>query len=235
MPNSIFKITGVFLVTAIIILSSGCHKDDDTTPLVILNVNSNGYSNVNTEYLGRQINSLPMEVLSPDETQSILFMREEEKLARDINVLFYQKWGQQIFDNISVAEQTHMVALLLLINKYNLSDPVGTNPPGIFTNDALQTFYTYFETQGNISVIDALKIGAAIEEIDIRDFNLLLADNDINNTDILLVYTNLVKASRNHLRSFVKVLNSLGVTYSPAYLSPDVYTSIINSPMETGH
>lgn len=233
MLKRVTNIAAMILATGIIILS-GCSKDDSLQPNTALNVNTEGYSNINTSFLNQQISNLPKESLGQDETESILFMREEEKLARDANILFYQKWGHQVFDNISTAEQTHMDAILLLITKYNLADPVGTNPAGTFSNPTLQNLYSVFSSQGNISLVEALKAGTAIEEIDIRDFNTLLTDNDVNNADILLVYNNLLKASRNHLRSFVKVLNNLGVTYSPGYLSAEEYYNIINSPMETG-
>ncbi len=88
--------------------------------------------------------------------------------------------------------------------------------------------------QGNISYTEALKAGAAIEEVDIRDLQNMLNEDDINNQDIELVYSNLLKGSRNHLRSFVKVLKNQGITYVPQYLSQSEYDAIINSPMETG-
>ena len=161
-------------------------------------------------------------------------MREEEKMARDAYIIFYQKWKQPIFTNISQAEQTHMDAVLLLVNKYNLTDPVGTNPVGIFLNSDIQALYNNFITQGNQSYIEALKAGAAIEEVDIRDLQNLLNNDDVNNQDIELVYSNLLKGSRNHLRSFVKVLNTQGITYTPQYLNLADYNAIINSPMESG-
>lgn len=225
-------ITILIAGTAII---SGCEKDEENPPAAIITVDGNGNTTINNTLLSQQINALPQEALSQDERESIVFMREEEKMARDLNIFFYQKWGQKIFDNISAAEQTHMDAILLLINKYSLTDPVGTNPAGVFSNSTLQTFYNTFLAQGNISLTEALKVGAAVEELDIRDLNNLLNDDDINNRDIELVYTNLVKASRNHLRSFVKVLLQRGITYIPQYLTQSEYDTIINSPMETGN
>ena len=86
--------------------------------------------------------------------------------------------------------------------------------------------------KGNISEIEALTVGAMIEEIDIRDLEEQLAD--ITRTDIVFVYENLMRGSRNHLRSFVQNLSLRGVTYVPQYLSVDEYNSIINSGMEKG-
>jgi hypothetical protein len=223
------------LIAAIMLFSIfiACNKDDDQ-PQTIINTNTEGTTNINNTMLGQQINFLPKEPLSQDETESILLMREEEKMARDAYIVFYKKWPQPIFTNISKAEQTHMDAVLLLANKYSLTDPVGTNPVGTFITTNIQTLYNAFIAQGNISFTEALKAGAAIEEVDIRDLQNLLNEDDINNQDIELVYTNLLKGSRNHLRSFVKVLKNQGITYVPQYLSQSEYNTIINSPMESG-
>ncbi|MEB3765116.1 MAG: DUF2202 domain-containing protein, partial [Desulfurococcales archaeon] len=58
--------------------------------------------------------------LSQQEIDSILFMREEEKLARDVYLTLYDMYGLQIFQNIARSEQNHMDAVLTLIEKYNL-------------------------------------------------------------------------------------------------------------------
>ena len=81
-------------------------------------------------------------------------------------------------------------------------------------------------------MIDALKVGAAIEEIDMIDINKALLG--IDNQDIVLVYQNLLKGSRNHLRSFVSNLALQGVTYVPQYMPAADYQAIINAPIERG-
>lgn len=221
------KLTNLLAVMFLLVLSTACNKDDNE-PAADNNTNTNG------NVLIQQIISLPKEPLSQDETESIMLMREEEKMARDAYLNFYQLWSTKIFQNISNSEQTHMDAVLQLINKYGLTDPVGTKPVGTFSNPDIQVLYNAFISQGKISNTEALKAGAGIEEVDIRDLQNLLNEDDINNQDIELVYNSLLKGSRNHLRSFVKVLNSQGVTYIPLYLSQAEYDAIINSPMETG-
>ena len=233
MKKYTFLLSTFLLVAATQTIFTGCGKDENE-PATIVNTNNAGVTTINNGLLSQQVNALPTEPLSLDETESILLMREEEKMARDAYIIFYQKWNQPIFTNISQAEQTHMDAVLLLVNKYSLTDPVGTNPPGIFINSDIQALYNDFITQGNQSYTEALKAGAAIEEVDIRDLQNLLNNDDVNNQDIELVYTNLLKGSRNHLRSFVKVLNNQGITYTPQYLNQADYNAIINSPMETG-
>jgi hypothetical protein len=227
------KFANLLAVTILLTFYTACNKDEEQ-PAAIINTDTDGTTNINSSLLGQQVNALPKEPLSQDETESILLMREEEKMARDAYIVFYQQWPQPIFNNISKAEQTHMDGVLLLVNKYSLTDPVGTNPVGTYINTDIQTLYNAFIAQGNISYTEALKAGAAIEEVDIRDLQNMLNEDDINNQDIELVFSNLLKGSRNHLRSFVKVLKNQGITYVPQYLSQSEYNTIINSPMETG-
>jgi len=57
------------------------------------------------------VNALPYEELSSDEVEAISWMREEEKLARDVYLALYQKWNLRIFWNIAASEQRHMDAI----------------------------------------------------------------------------------------------------------------------------
>lgn len=170
--------------------------------------------------------------LSVEETNGLLYMREEEKLARDVYTLLYEKWNLRPFSNITRSEQMHMNALLTLFERYSLTDPVGSNGNGIFKDAALQNLYNTLITQGNTSLIEALKVGATIEEVDIVDLQKHVKET--NNQDITFVYDNLMRGSRNHLRAFVKNLKSRGVTYVPQYLSVTEYEQIISGSMERG-
>ena len=80
---------------------------------------------------------------------------------------------------------------------------------------------------------DALKVGCVIEEIDIIDLQNALVG--IDNQDITVVYNNLALGSRNHLRSFVKALSLVGITYVPQRLSSEAYLAIVSTPIERGN
>ena len=87
--------------------------------------------------------------------------------------------------------------------------------------------------QGSKSVADALKVGAAIEEIDIRDLQKRLAETD--NADIERVYNSLLAGSENHLRAFVSNLKTqTGETYAPQYLSQTAYNAIVTASGSQG-
>ncbi|MDP3667796.1 MAG: DUF2202 domain-containing protein, partial [Sediminibacterium sp.] len=70
------------------------------------------------------------------------------------------------------------------------------------------------------------------EDLDIFDLKNALIN--IDNQDIRLVYDNLTKGSRNHMRSFYKNVLNVGGTYTPQYITQAEFDAIINSAMETG-
>ena len=143
--------------------------------------------------------------LSDDEISGLVFMREEEKLARDVYQVLFEKWGLTVFKNIAESEQRHMDAILYLLGKYDLTDPAIA--PGVFENNELQILYDELVAKGQLSVIDALEVGVLIEETDIEDIVFLLEQTD--NKDITQVYTNLLNGSYNHLDAFESNLQPL--------------------------
>ncbi len=138
--------------------------------------------------------------LSADESAALLFMREEEKLAHDVYVTLYEQWGLRVFSNIAASEQKHTDAVAALLDAYGLEDPTIGHGVGEFTNPALQALYDDLVAQGSISAAEALKVGVAIEELDIADLEQRIAETD--NPDIQLLYSNLLAGSKNHLRAF---------------------------------
>jgi len=178
-------------------------------------------------------NPVPAGELSAAEIEGILYMREEEKLARDVYLALYEQWALPIFQNIANSEATHMQAVKTLIDRYDLEDPAAGQDVGVFTNPTLQGLYDQLVEEGRRSLTSALRVGAAIEEIDIIDLEERIAQTD--RADIQTVYENLMKGSRNHLRSFVSTLErQSGETYQPQYLSPAAYDAIVAAPMERG-
>lgn len=87
--------------------------------------------------------------------ESLIFMREEEKLARDVYLSLYAEWGQPIFQNISSSEQQHMDAVLVLLNNYGIEDPVTSLAVGEFTNEMLAALYDDLMAHGTASVTKA--------------------------------------------------------------------------------
>ena len=159
------------------------------------------------------------------EIDDLKFLREEEKLARDVYLFSYNKYQVSIFNSISQSEQKHMDSVLKLMNKYGIPDSASTEI-GVFNNADLQTLYASLIAQSNLSSVDALKVGATIEDLDINDI-----DDFIRNTtksDILNVYDNLTCGSKNHIRTYTSQLSINGVTYIPQFISVEYYNAILS-------
>jgi hypothetical protein len=165
--------------------------------------------------------------LSQQEKNAILYMREEEKLARDVYEFVYAKWAVNPFGNIRSSEQTHMDMMKTLITTYKLTDPVENNKdkPGVFTNTLLQNYYNELTTTGGQSLTAALKAGAKIEELDISDLEERMKQTQ--RLDITATYNYLKMASENHLRAFVRRLKMQGVNYEPVIMNKTAFDKIM--------
>lgn len=231
MKNKVKTLIVTLLVGVFVLMTfSGCSSlsgSGNETSNVTTTTNESA-SNVSSSNTSESVSnvSVSQSNLNSKEIEGLLYMAEEEKLARDVYTYLNNLWGLQVFANITKAEQTHMDSVLSLISKYNLQSPIKSDAIGEFTNEKIKDLYKQLTETGSKSVIDALKVGAAIEEIDIIDLN-----EHIKNTtsqDIISVYENLKSGSENHLRAFVSQLKNYGVTYTPQYLSQEEYNNIIS-------
>jgi len=171
---------------------------------------------------------VPAEALTQTEIDSLSFMREEEKLARDVYLTLYDQWGLPIFQNIASSEQKHTDAVKGLLDFYGATDPVTDDTIGVFTNDDLQVLYDQLVAKGSTSLVDGLEVGTAIEEIDILDLQEYLAETDDPN--IIMVYNNLLNGSYNHLRAFVSQFEGQsGESFEPSYMGIDGYNNALLS------
>jgi hypothetical protein len=144
--------------------------------------------------------------LTATEKATMIYIREEEKLARDVYIKMYELWGATIFSNISVSEQRHMDAVLNLLVKYGVPDPAEGKAVGEFT-EAFQGLYDDLIYRGQQSLLEAFKVGKAIEEMDISDLQAAIAET--TKADLDNVYGNLLNGSYNHLDAFNAHIESL--------------------------
>ncbi|MGB4408478.1 MAG: DUF2202 domain-containing protein [Sphaerochaeta sp.] len=177
-----------------------------------------------------EVQNLPVTV-SPvsgtsSESEGILYMREEEKLARDVYLALYEKWGIRTFSNIAQAEQTHMDRVGALIEAQGLVDPVTGSQPGEFKNPELAELYASLVELGSKSIQDALIVGAIIEDLDIYDLENYLSETD--DPASIAVYTNLLRGSENHMRSFTRQLRWYGIAYEARYITSERLEEILS-------
>ena len=164
--------------------------------------------------------------VSEAEKAALIYMREEEKLARDVYLTLFEKWNFVIFKNIANSENKHTNAVKQLLDKYEIADPVQNDERGIFTNADLKQLYDTLVAKGETSLLDAFIVGATIEDVDIFDLNERIAETD--NDDIKCVYNNLKRGSENHLRSFVRQIERNGSTYEAQYISQEELDEILS-------
>ncbi len=215
-----------FLFSTLVLV--GCARDGITSP----DAGASAPAEQSLQNLEESLADIPVSPVTQSVNDDIAFMREEEKLARDVYLHFAAKYGVPMFSNIASSEAQHMAALKVLLTRHAIPDPVTNDAPGVYTNPAFTALYAQLTTLGDVSLLNAYIVGATIEDLDIKD----LMDRSAATTaaDILRVYSSLTRGSRNHLRSFYSGLTAAGGTYAPQYISRSLFDSIITSRNESG-
>lgn len=201
-------------------------------PGPVLVVGADGTATVNAAALQANLAALPTEPLSAAERDGLLFMREEEQLARDVYLASAARYAQPSFGNIAASEATHAAAVATLLARYGVADPMAGLATGRYASPAFQALYDALVASSATGLVAALQVGLEIEELDIRDLRQQLAA--VDNADIALVYGQLMRGSRNHLRAYASLLARQGGSYVPKYISQADYDAIVASPIETG-
>ncbi|NCB08075.1 MAG: DUF2202 domain-containing protein [Bacteroidia bacterium] len=134
-------------------------------------------------------------------------------------------YNYRIFANIAKSENAHTSAVLYLINGFGLTDP---SPAGAteFSNPLFTDLYAQLTAKGSESLVEALKVGAFIEEYDIADLQRHIAETE--NATVAKVYGNLLRGSKFHLKAFTSVLKIMGESYSPTVLTDEEYQQILD-------
>ena len=204
---------------------------DDIGPA--MGVNGSGMSSFDSGVLATTLQSYPMQTVTAEEAEGLAYMREEEQLAQAVYLANAARWPTvQVFANVASSEATHTSAVKALLDRYTLADPLAGLSVGTFHTPLFQTLYSDLVAASRVSLLAALKVGVQIEELDISDLASRRAATD--NADIQLVYDNLERGSRNHLRAYMSVLVQQGGSYTPQYISQAEFDGIVNSPMEKG-
>lgn len=167
--------------------------------------------------------------LTTKEIENLQFLKEEEKLARDVYLFSYDLYHSNIFNNIARSEQTHMNAVSVILNKYNIED-LSFSERGKFSNEILQGLYNDLVSLASQSIDNALIVGATIEDLDINDLNSFIMNT--NHNDVEDMYQKLNCGSKNHIRSFTSNLENIDIEYQPQFISLESYDEILNNSKE---
>lgn len=216
--------------------SSGSDSSDTTVPLatittVAASTDTEGVTPITPNGLTATLSTIPASAsVSSADAAGLIWMREEEKLAHDVYVTLGNVWGSNVFSNISQAENTHVSAVGTLLDRYDIKDPITSSEVGVFTDPTFTKLYGELVATGSKSLVDAMTVGAVIEDLDIMDLQRLVSTSP----DIAIVYDALELGSRNHMRAFYRQLQRLGADYTPTYISQAAFDEIIAGNMEQG-
>ena len=171
------------------------------------------------------IDSIPLVSLTHEQKETLAYMWDEERLARDLYLALNSLTPSNTLYNIATnAETQHIISVEALIKKYDLNILNTTDFSGGYSAEALEaindnefitpvltTLYNDLYTLGSQSLEDALKAGCMVEVTDINDL-----DRDIEIVegaeDVVIVFENLRKGSYSHYWAFDGALKNMGVS-----------------------
>jgi len=191
--------------------------------------------------------------LDKAEQHHLIFMRQEEKLARDVYTSLAGMWPDaSIFVNIGEgSEQTHTDVMRDKLEEFNVDDPepntnILPSSIGVFTGELYGSYFTAnyqaLVNKGSQSELDALYVGAFIEELDmhdivecpeiIEDTDNGISDCGLDYTDepsLINAYNSLLDGSRSHLKAYVGRIESIvgEGNYEAQILSQDEVNEIL--------
>jgi hypothetical protein len=184
------------------------------------------------QQIGPSQNSSGGSTLSPAQATQLASLLEEEKLAHDVYLALAKTSGLQIFTTIAKSESQHMRTIEQLVSHYSVAPSAKNLPAGTFSNPTFQSLYQTLVSSGSKSPLDAARVGAKVEELDIKDLQKLLSENPPQ--QIAQVLKHLQMASMNHLRAFTTVVKEMGGTYTPEHLNQQEFNEIVSSSNQQG-
>jgi len=150
--------------------------------------------------------------ISNETKQSIAYMYDEERLAKEVYLSIYQKQPvRQLSKIASKAETRHIDAVKNLAQRYGIPTP--TQKVGKYQHKQIESLYNKLYTKGIRSQKDALEVGCIVEVTDIDDLDKFITQAQKDNAqDIVQIYDFLRNGSYNHYWAFDKGLKQLGVS-----------------------
>jgi len=143
---------------------------------------------------------------------SLAFMYEEERLAKEVYLSVYQKQPvQQLYRIATNSETRHISAVESLARKYGV--PITAQRVGHYKNRHIQELFNTLYKKGIRSTKDALEVGCMVEVTDINDLNKYIYQaQKAGASDVVQTYEFLRRGSYNHYWAFDRGLKSIGVS-----------------------
>ena len=147
----------------------------------------------------------PVVVLTEEQKDMLFYIYQEEKVARDVYITLGNIYtNENTFASIQLSEQRHMDSARELCEKYDVSTAgVNEKKVGDFVLPVLQELYDTCVSEGEKSLLDALKIGELIEITDIDDLENASVGMP---EDVEKVYDSLLEGSLSHLDAYTTAI-----------------------------
>jgi hypothetical protein len=172
------------------------NRDDDTERM-LSNVDNAAGTKVATLFLTDQ------------QLADLLYLSEEEKMARDICAVFWEKHDIVLFETVMNTEQRHMDMIRNAKARHGIKKVADRSKAGVYTNQKLQDIYTEMTDKHDTTFHKALLNSALITETAILGLRDAISELNGNQPKLAKVYDTLLDDSENHLRIFAGVLATL--------------------------
>lgn len=148
-------------------------------------------------------NSSAVATLDTAVAEDLSYMREEERLVRDLYLAIAEAYPENAspFERIARAEQRHYDAVGTLITRYGIDDPASGLKAGSYADETLTALYKDSLEKAKVSLTDAYGVGVAMETTDIADLEKILNGSPMPD-DVTQVMSNLLAGSERHLNAF---------------------------------
>jgi hypothetical protein len=189
-------------------------------------------------------------VLDFNEQTHLVFICEEEKLARDVYRVLGRRFPEVgVFADMEANREHSRCAVRDLLRKYRVSTPLVNDNVGVFSWGIYGRYfmekYLVLTNQGSTTPLNAFYVGAFMEELNIQEINecpkvIVDISNGINevtacgmrytrNPEVLRIYKSLLDESRRHLRLLVRgIEQQIGTgNYVAQVLQQDVVNDIL--------
>jgi len=145
--------------------------------------------------------------LTQEQKDELLFIYQEEKVARDVYITLGEYYpNQTVYANIQKSEQEHIDSAQVLCEKYGVDiSNVDEDDVGTYVVPALQELYDTLVAQGYQSELSGLMVGEYIELTDIDDLHHAAEGMP---SDVVKVFENLTNGSLSHLDAFRSAIDT---------------------------
>lgn len=139
--------------------------------------------------------------MTEEQKDMLFYIYQEEKVARDVYITLGNIYtNESTFASIQISEQRHMDSARGLCEKYGVStEGVDEENVGDFVLPVLQEFYDTCVSEGQKSLLEALRVGEMIEVKDIEDLEHAQVGMP---EDVVKVFESLKEGSLSHLDAF---------------------------------